>query len=201
MFLCALYCLAGWLRRGRPRDIAGMLAAAALMTACHYLSFPLLAAMGLCLLTVAPENRPGWSGRLAAAGLFGLGCAAIAAAAYFGLIAQSHTPQLIAEANETVADAARALGAALGGVLYSFDVWPARLALGAAVLAAFAVLARRDRRNFLVLTLLTAVPPLVLLALGRGTGLYARHLWAFPWLWPWPAARPPGRAWPRACRP
>lgn len=176
LFLCALYCLAGWLRRGRPRDIAGMLVAAALMTACHYLSFPVLAAMGLCLLTVAPENRPGWSGRLTAAGLFGAGCAVIAAAAYFGLIAQSHTPQLIADANETVADAAMALGAAFGGVLYSFDVWPARLAVGAAVLAAFAVLARRDRRNFLVLALLTAVPPLALLALGRGTGLYARHL-------------------------
>ena len=175
-FLCALYCLAGWLRRGRPRDIAGMLVAVALMTASHYLAFPLMAALGLCLLVVPPENRPAPAARLAAAGTFGLGCAAIAAAAYFGLIVQSHTPQRIADANETVADAAQALWAALGGVLYSFDVWPARLALGAAALTAFVVLARRDRRNFLVLALLTAVPPLVLLALGRGTGLYARHL-------------------------
>ena len=175
-FLCALYCLAGWLDRGRFRDIAGLLAAAVLMTACHYLSFPLLAAMGLCLLAVAPKKRPGWSVRLAAAGLFGLGCAAVAAAAYFGLIAQSRTPQLIAAADETVADAAQALGAALGGVLYSFDVLPARLAVGAAALAAFVVLARRDRRNFLVLALLTVVPPLILLAMGRGAGLYARHL-------------------------
>jgi hypothetical protein len=175
-YLCALYFLAGWLRRGSWRSIAGLVAAAALMVASHYLSFPLLAAMGLCLLAVAPEGRPGWTGRLTAAGLFGAGCAAIAAAAYFTLIAQSHTPQLIANADETVADAARALWEAVGGVLYSFDVLPARLAVGALAAGAFAVLARRDRRHFLILALLTVVPPLVLLAMGRATGLYSRHL-------------------------
>ena len=175
-YLCALYCLAGWLRRGDWRSMAGLIAAAGLMVASHYLSFPLLAAMGLCLLAVAPTGRPGWSGRLTAAALFGTGCLVIAAAAYFTLIAQSQTPQLIANADETVADAARALWEAVGGVLYSFDVLPARLAVGALAAGAFVVLARRDRRNFLLLALLTVVPPLVLLAMGRATGLYSRHL-------------------------
>jgi hypothetical protein len=175
-FLCALFFLADWLRRGRLTAIGGMLAASALMVGCHYLSFPLLAALGLCLLLAAPDNRPGWPPRLTAALAYGAGCLAITAAAYFGLIAASHTPGLIAGADETLFDAARSLGTAMAEVLYSFDVPAVRLLLALAVVLAFATLARRDRRNFLILATLTAVPPLLLLTLGRGTGLYARHL-------------------------
>ncbi|KHK00549.1 glycosyltransferase family 39 protein [Desulfovibrio sp. TomC] len=173
-YLCALYFLAGFLKDGRLRSIWGLLASAAFMVATHYLSFPLLAAMGGCLLAIPPLARP--RSRLPAIVCYAAGCAAITAAAYFGLIRTSATPALIAAADETAADAARAVGEALGGVLYLFDLPLARLLAGTAAGLGFFTLFRTDRRAFLLLAILTLAPIAILVVLGKATGLYARHL-------------------------
>ncbi|WP_075353023.1 glycosyltransferase family 39 protein [Desulfovibrio sp. DV] len=173
-YLCALYFLAGFLKDGRLRSIWGLLASAALMVATHYLSFPLLAAMGCCLLLVPPLARP--RSRMPAVLLYAAGCAGITAAAYFGLIRASQTPALIAASDETMADAARAVGEALLGVLYLFEIPLARLLVALAAGLGFWALLRADRRSFTLLAILTLVPLGLLVALGKATGLYARHL-------------------------
>lgn len=175
-YLFALYFLAGWFKSGRLRAVGWLAVCSGLMVATHYLSLPLLAAMGLCLLAVPPAVPVPARTRVRAVLLYGAACLAIVAAAYFGLIRYSQTPAVIAASGETVADAARALAEALGGVLYLFDVPPARLAFAAAALLGFIVLYRADRRAFGLLAILTLVPPAMLLLLGKGTGLYARHL-------------------------
>jgi len=175
-FLLALHGLAGWLQSGRLRHIWGMLAASVFMAATHYLSFPLLAAMGLCLAFVAPAVPVRPRTRVRAVVLYGAGCAAILAAAYFGLIRSSQTPAVLAASGETRAAAAMALADALGGVLYLFDAPLARLAFAAAVLGGFFALYRSDRRACRLLVILTLTPLVALLLLGRSTGLYARHL-------------------------
>jgi hypothetical protein len=172
--LCALYFLAAFLKDGRLRSIGGLLVCAVLLVATHYLSFPLLAAMGCCLLVVPPLARP--RARRAAVLLYAAGCAAITAAAYFGLIRYSYTPAVMAASGETVADAARAVAEALAGVLYLFDLPLARLAAAAAAGLGFWLLFRADRRSFALLALLTVLPPAILVALGKSTGLYSRHL-------------------------
>lgn len=178
--LLALYCLAGWVRSGQMRHIWGLIAASALMTATHYLSFPLLLAMGLCLLVLRPAAPAPPGDRIRAQFwaviLYGAACVAILAGAYFGLIRHSRPPEVIAASGETVGDAALALAQALGGVLYLFDLPLARLAVGLAALLGFCALYRCDRRGFALLCILTLTPPVVLLALGKSTGLYSRHL-------------------------
>jgi hypothetical protein len=173
-FLCSLYFLARWIKRGRIRDVWGLLAANVLMVASHYMSFPLLAAEGVCLLAVRPpgRDRMAWS----AVFLYGVGCAAVTAAAYFGLIRHSLTPGEIAGSANMPAEVARVLLRALLGALYLFDVPLARLAWFTAACLGLFSLRRIDRAAFRLLALLILIPLVSLFLLGKIVGLYPRHL-------------------------
>ena len=172
--LGSLFFLERFVRRGRPADMAGLLATNVLMTAMHYLSFPLLAAQWLCLAVARPEGgrKAAWLG----AGIHAAGVSAIAFAAWFWLVRHSQVPAELAGNGDTLIAAARALTAAVGGVAYYFDGVLPRVAGVTAVLASMAVLARTDRPAWLQLALLMVVPLAVLLALGKATGLYSRHV-------------------------
>ncbi len=173
-FLGSLFFLERFVRRGRLADVAGLLAANILMTAMHYLSFPVLAAQWLCLAVARPAGgrKAAWLG----AGIHAAGVSAIAFAAWFWLVRHSQVPAELAGNGDTLIAAAKALFAAIGGVAYYFDGALLRVAGLAVVLASMAILARTDRSAWLQLALLITVPLVVLLALGKATGLYSRHV-------------------------
>lgn len=174
LFSCSVFFLERFVRLGKWRDLWLLLGLNAIMTATHYLTFPVMAAQGACLVSCLPPGAP--ARRWRATGCYAAGAAVIAAAAYFFLIRHSQTSQDILGYDDAPANILPALGQAIAGALYYFEEPLPRLVWLLAVAAGFLVLWRKNRPAFRFLLTLTAIPLAAIFVLGKSTGLYSRHV-------------------------
>lgn len=174
LFSCSVFFLERFLRLGKGRDLWLLLGVNAVMTATHYLTFPVMAAQGACLVLCLPTGAP--ARRWRAAGLYAAGAACIAATAYIFLIRHSSTSQDILGYADAPAAILPTLGQAVAGALYYFEEPLPRLVWLLAVAAGFLLLWRHNRPAFRFLLTLAAIPLAAIFVLGKSTGLYSRHV-------------------------